>query len=191
MSYNLTGAITGGNITLSKAGITGLSGAAVTFSTSAVGGATGLTYLNAGIINYLANISTVAVPVNDASSNTAVAGTAASGAAFRPLVAQQAPAGYSPNLIYPGSAAVFVFGLDPSGNVRVAQGKVVSYTGNQSTPLPELPDWVTPFAYVVISFASSTVASWTFGTSLWNATGVIINTPVNVGILPPVDPIAP
>jgi hypothetical protein len=191
MSYNLNGAITGGNITLSKAGITGLSGAATTFSTSAVGGATGITYLNQGAINYVANLALQAVPVNDAGSVGAVLGTAASGQAFRPLVAQQAPAGYSPNLVYPGSACVFVFGLDANGSVRVAQGKVVSYAGNQSTPLPELPDWMTPFAYVVMSFTSATAASWTFGTGLWNATGLTINTPVNVGTLPPVDPVAP
>jgi hypothetical protein len=189
--YNLTGAASGGNITLVNAGITGLSGAAVTFATSATGGATGITYLSAGTAKYLANISSVAVPVNDAGSIGAVAGTAASGQSFRALVAQQSPPGISPNIIYPASASVFVFGLDPSGNVRVAQGKVVSYTGNQSTPLPELPDWMTPFAYVAISFTSTTPASWTFGTNFWNATGVTINTPVNVGLLPATDPIAP
>jgi hypothetical protein len=193
MSYNVGGALQGLTATLSNAGIAGLSGAAVTFSTSATGGATGIVWSNQGAIKFLANIAAVAVPVNDAGSSTAVPATAASGAAFRPLVAQQAPAGYSPNTIYVGSICCFVFGLDRAGNVRVAQGRVVQYSDTSalstSAPLPIVPDWMTPFAYAVIKLVSATAASWTFGTGLWNAAGITIDAPVNVSSVPAVDPI--
>ena len=181
------------NITLGKAGITGLSGAATTFSTSAAGGLTSLPYAIKGIIKTLANQSSAATPTNDASTSTAVAGTAATGSAFRPLVAQQTPAGYSPNIIYTGSACVFVFGVDTSGNVRVAQGPVAPYTDTSalSTPLqwPVLPDWFCPFSYAVIKLVSTTSASWVFGTNNWNSTGITIDTPVDITVIPQICPI--
>lgn len=185
---NLNGSIAGGNITLGKAGLTGLSGAASTITTSVTGGATSLTYMNQGRQYNKANLAGVATPVNDASTSLAVLGTAASGAAFRPLVAQQPPVGRT--TIYPGSVACFVFGFDTAGNLRVAQGEVVPYTdtsaGSTIVPMPQIPDWMTPFGYAVIKLVSATAASWTFGTSLWNATGVTIDTPVDVGVMPAV-----
>lgn len=188
MSYNLSGAAQGGNLTLANPAIGGLSGAAVTFTTT-----NAISYSNQGKIFSKAAIGATAVPTNDASTSTAVPGTAASGAAFRPLVAQQTPAGYSPNIVYAGSVACFVFGLDQAGNVRVAQGKVVPYTDTSalstSVPLPILPDWMTPFAYAVIKLVSATSASWVFGTNNWNTTGITIDAPVNVMAVPPVDPL--
>ena len=190
MSYNLTGAVQGGNLVLSRAGgatanISAVSGGATTFTIQNV------TYVNQGKLYFKATAAGVSAPTNDASSTLAIAGTAATGAAFRPLVAQQAPGGLT--TVYTGSACAFVFGLDPSGNVRVAQGKVVNYSdtsANSTTcPLPSVPDWFTPVAYTVIKLVSATATSWTFGTGLWNATGITIDTPVDVAALPAVDPL--
>lgn len=178
---NINGAIAGGNITLGKAGLTGLSGAATTISTGKA-----IDYLNQGRAYTKAAITGGATPTNDAGTPSAVAGTAASGAAFRPLVAQQAPAGLS--TVYTGSACVFVFGLDAAGNVRVAQGPVTQYSdtsaGSTVLQMPQCPDWMTPFSYTVIKLVSATAATWTFGSNNWNATGVTIDTPVDVGVLP-------
>ena len=188
MSTNLTGAAQGGNLTLNNAAISGLSGSAVTFSTT-----NAVPFSVGGKLFTKAAIGATAVPVNDASTVTASNAVAASGAAFRALVAQQTPPGYSANIIYAGSVACFVFGLDAAGNVRVAQGRVVQYSdtspASTTVPLPILPDWMTAFAYVVVKLVSATSASWTFGTSLWNATGVTIDPPVNIMAVPPTDPI--
>lgn len=169
--YNATGQLSGGNITLGNAGITGLSGAATTFSTGKA-----VDYLVKGAAYTKAAITAGATPTLDA----------ATGASFKPLVAQQAMAGYTtPNV---GSACVFVFGFDAAGATKVCQGPVVNYAdttaGSTLLQFPQIPDTVTPFAYAVVKLTSATAASWTFGTGNWNATGITIDTPVNVGILP-------
>jgi hypothetical protein len=176
MTQSITNAIAGGNLSLGKAGLTGLSGAATTISTGKA-----IDYLIHGAAYTKAAITGGATPTLDA----------ATGASFKPLVAQQAMAGYTvPNV---GSACVFVFCLDASGNLKVVQGPVSNYadTSAGSTPLqmPQLPDSVAPFAYAVIKLTSATAASWTFGTGLWNATGVTIDTPVDIGIMPARSPI--
>lgn len=190
MSYNINGALQGGSITLTRAGgatanISALSGAASTFTIQNV------TFSNQGKLYYKATASGAASPVNDASTASAVAGTAATGSAFRLLVAQQAPAGLT--TVYGGSACVFMWGLDPSGNVRVAQGRVVPYTdstaGSTSVPLPTFPDWFTPVAYCVVKLVSATAATWAFGSGLWNATGITIDTPVDLMTATAVDPL--
>lgn len=194
MTMNLNGAAVGGNLCLGKAGLTGLSGGATTFTIAAAGGATGLIYTIGGKYAPLkANAAGIATPVNDAGSALALNATAASGAAFRPLTTQQAIASSGLTMVQAGSACVFVFGLDAAGNVRVAQGKVVPYvdTSALSTicPLPVLPDWMTPFAYAVVKYTSATAQSWTFGAGLWNVAGITIDTPVDVMDVPAVDPI--
>lgn len=193
MTINANGGLIGGSLCLNKAGLTGLSGAASTVTTSAGGGATSLIYANQGKVFQKANLAGAASPVNDAGSALAVVGTAASGAAFRPLVTQQAITSTGSPAVQAGSACAFVFGYDQAGNLRVAQGRVVPYndTSANSTicPLPIVPDWLTAISYVVIKLVNASALSWTFGTSLWNATGVIIDTPVDVINLPAVDPI--
>ena len=187
MSYNLTGAAQGGNLTLANAAISGLSGAATTFTTTSP-----VSFTVSGKLFSKAAIGATAVPVNDAGTVLASNAVAASGSAFRALVAQQSP-GFSANIIYAGSVACFVFGLDAAGNIRVAQGRVVQYSdtspNSTTVPLPILPDWMTPFAYAVIKLVSTTAASWTFGTGLWNAAGITIDPPVNIMAVPPTDPI--
>jgi hypothetical protein len=194
MSYNLTGAITGGNVTLSKAGLA-LSGAGNTnYTTTAVGGASGIVAINQGAYQYVANVGATAAPTYDAASIGAVSGTANSGSIFRSLVAQQSPGG-GISASYANSGCVFVFGLDRAGNVRVAQGRVVQITdtttGSTPLPLPILPDWFTPFAYVTAKLVSATPASWVFGSGFWNATGLTLGTPVDIAVLPPTDPLSP
>lgn len=190
MSYNLTGAAQGGSFVLSRAGgatanISGLSGAAATYTIQNV------TYSNAGKLFYKATATGATTPTTNAASSTATAASASSGAAFVTQVAQQAPAGST--TVFTGSACVYVWGLDPSGNVRVAQGQLVNYTDTSANstrvPFPVVPDWFTPVAYVVIKLVSATAATWLFGTGLWNATGVTIDTPVDVVALPSVDPL--
>lgn len=170
---NLTGSIAGGNIVFGNAGLTGLSGAATTLTTGKA-----LDYLVQGKAYTKAAITGGATPTLDA----------ATGAAFKPLVAQQAPAGLS--TVYTGSACVFAFGFDAAGAVKVVQGPLVNYTdtsaSSTSLQMPQVPDTVAVFGYAVIKLVSATAASWAFGTGNWNATGVTIDTPVNVGVLPAV-----
>ena len=190
MSYNLTGSAQGGSFSLSRAGgatanISGLSGAASTYTIQNV------TYSNQGKLYFKATAAAVASPVNDAASAAALAAIAATGAAYRLLVAQQAPAGKT--TVFTGSACAFMFGLDALGNTRVAQGEVINYTDTSANstrcPLPTVPDWFTPVSYVVIKLVSATATSWQFGTGLWNATGVTIDPVVDLFTETAVDPL--
>jgi hypothetical protein len=183
--YNLTNAAVGGNLALGNAGLTGLTGAVATLSTSA------LAYLINGAFYAGSAQSGVAVPGYNAASAGAVSGNAASGLAVQPLVAQQALPGYETTLVQPGSASAFVLGFDKSGLLRIAQGKVVPYSVGASCPLPFLPDWFAPIAYFTVSLASATPTSWTIGTGLWNATGVTVSNISNIALLPSTDPVAP
>lgn len=173
---NITGSIAGGNIVLGNAGITGLSGAATTISTGK-----SVDYLIGGKAYTKGAITTGATPTTDANT----------GNAFKLLVAQQAPAGLS--TVYTGSACVFAFGLDAAGNLKVAQGPIVNYTDTSANStalqLPQAPDSVAVFAYAVIKLTSATAATWAFGSGNWNATGITIDTPVNVGVLPATPPV--
>lgn len=194
MTMNLNGGAVGGNLCLNKAGLTGLSGAATTVTIAATGGVTGVTYTVSGKYAPLkVNAAGLASPVNDAGSALALALVAASGAGFRPLVTQQPILSSGSTMTQLGSACTFVFGLDLLGNLRVAQGRVVPYndTSANSTvcPMPILPDWFTPITYAVIKLVNATAQTWTFGTGFWNATGVIIDAPVDVMDMTAVDPI--
>jgi hypothetical protein len=180
--YNLTDSATGGNQVFGKAGITGLSGAATTFSTANPTGGSGLMFSVRGISYYKADFSSAATPTNDASTwdiaaSPAIEATAATGSAFRPQLAN--------------TVCCYVFGVDKSGNARVAQGPIVAWTDTSANSTivqyPSLPDWITPFAYAVIK-GGATTTSWTFGTNNWNATGVVIDTAVNVSLLPGTPP---
>jgi hypothetical protein len=99
MRVSLDASLRGGNFCLTKAGLTGLSGGATTFSTGGT-----ITYANAGQAYTKVAFSSAATPTTDART----------AAAFVALTASQ--------------QCVFVFGVDTSGNVKVIQGKVVSST---------------------------------------------------------------
>lgn len=166
MSYNLTNAAQGGNFCFTNAGLSGLTGGVSTYST-------GSTSIQVSIKGVLPAVKT---QITGASAPTVdVAKTAFNGTSTA-FTAQNA-----------STAAVYVFTLDASGNVGVAQGPVKAWTDTSanSTALdfPALPDTVTPFAYVVIK-NGATGSAWTFGTGLWNATGVVVDPVVNVSLLP-------
>lgn len=82
------------------------------------------------------------------------------GAAFRPLVA--------------GQCAIFLYGLDAAGALRVAQGPTSvlgDVTGGLSAVhFPSLPDSLAPIGYLYAQAGSTLVGSWLFGTN--NLSGV-------------------
>jgi hypothetical protein len=175
MAYTITGGAFGGNQALSNYTLSGLTGAASTFTSVAT------TFAANGIIYTRAVNSSAASPTTD--GNT--------GLTFLPLIASR--------------ACVFVFGsngpaykTNNGANVTtqsnvVLQGQVVPWTDTSANstrcPLPSIPDAVTPMAYVVIKAGTTTVGNWVFGSSNWNATGITIDTVVNLNRLPPNDPL--
>lgn len=87
--------------------------------------------------------------------------------------------------------AVYVFGTDSSGAVKVAGSK--SYALDSSgefkvrPQFPPIPETMCPFGYFVI-LNGSTGSAWTLGSSNWTAAG-ITDTTTNCAVLPnrPVD----
>lgn len=166
MSYNLTNAAQGGNFCFTNAALSGLTGGVSTYST----GTTAIQVSIKGVLPAAkTQITGASAPTTDVAKNA----FNGSSTPFTPLTAS--------------TAAVYVFTLDASGAVGVAQGPVKAWTDTSanSTALdfPALPDTVTSFAYVVIKLGTTGTA-WTFGTSLWNATGVVVDSVVNVSLLP-------
>lgn len=70
-----------------------------------------------------------------------------------------------------GKKCVFVFSLNAAGTTGVSQGPL---TTGAVPEFPTLPDTEAPFGYLVVTAGATTVGSWTFGTSLWDATGVTV-----------------
>ena len=159
MSYNLNGAIQGGEVTLTTAGLTGLSGAASTYST----GATAMSYMADGKFLTKAQVSGGTTPTTDG----------VTGVAFKVQAAN--------------TVCAYLWSVDASGNHHVTQGPIVSYTdtsaGSTDVPLPGKPTGDAPFAYSVIK-NGATGSSFTFGTSNWNQTGITVDTPVNLCNIP-------
>lgn len=155
---------TGGNLVFSKAGLTGLSGAATTFSTAAAA----IQFANAGKMLSKAQVSGGATPTTDAVSGVA-----------NTLVANQ--------------AVCYAWCLDAAGTVKIVAGKVVAYTdttaGSTKVELPLVPSTLTPFSYSVVKAGSTTVGTWTLGTSNWNATGIVVDTPVDLFSWPSTPPL--
>lgn len=156
MSLNLQQAI-GGTFAIVSAALTGLSGAATTYTTSAFNS------VIRGVQRVKAAVAGGATPTTDANTGAAMT-----------LVANQ--------------AAVFVWGVNAAGTVQVIKGATVSYTdttaGSTEVKLPPIPDTFCPFAYVVIKAGATVVGTWTFGSSNWNATGIVVDTVVNLCTLP-------
>lgn len=177
MTINANGNLVGGNLCLAKAGLSGLAGAATTFSTTAA-------------VAY-------AIGGKFAASKGAVAGGATptvdvvTGAAFKPVQKNQ--------------GAVFVFTLDAAGNVGVAQGTLpVSPTttglqtnvddgGNFSLlpQFPALPDTLVAIGYAVVRATSAYAgAGFQFGAANWNTAGIVVTAPQDVMTLPAVPQVA-
>jgi len=150
--------LVGANFCAVKAGLTGLSGAATTFST----GATAVQYAVGGKAFTKATVTGGATPTTDAVTGTAITLTANQGRAV-------------------------VWCLDSAGAVKAVAGPVVNLdsAGNflLAPEFPAIPDTLTPFAYTLHKAGSTLSGTWTFGTSNWNTTGMT-HTVVDVLVLP-------
>lgn len=106
------------------------------------------------------------------------------GAAFTALTADQ--------------TCYFLWCLNSSGTVKVAQGEIVDGDPDVNVPLggsypsvPAVPAGCVPFAIQRVH-ADGTASAWTFGTSNWNATGIydVILNLAGLPIRPPVNAVA-
>lgn len=138
--------IVGGNYAVSKAGLTGLSGAATTFTTAAA-----VLYALGGKAYSKAAVAGGATPTVDGITGAAIT----------------VAAGYGTNVLWC---------LDSSGNVRAVQGSIekLDAAGKFKFAPPQfaiLPDTLTAFAYSVhVNLATGSL--FTFGVSNWNQTGM-------------------
>ena len=139
------------------AGLT-LTNGATTYSTS-----TAFNYANKGVVAAKGAIATTATPTTDGRTGAALAGIVA------------------------GQCTVLVWCVDGSG-VKVLQGGIgkCDAAGNitDAPQFPVIPDTLTPFAYSTHRTTSALAGTWTPGSSNWNATNMIVPTPVNVACLP-------
>lgn len=132
----------GGNYAASKAGLTGLSGAATTMTTAAA-----ILFAIGGKAFSKAAIAAGATPTVDAVTG-------------------------APITLAPGKGTNVLWCLDAAGNVRLVQGSVEDLDGAKFKYAPpqfaNLPDTLAPFAY---SIHTNTGAAFTIGVSLWNQAG--------------------
>lgn len=148
----------GGNYVTTKAGLTGLSGAATTFTTA---------------------VLLVFAILGKAFSKAAVAGGASptvDGVTGLPIT------------LVANKGTVVMWCVDAAGNIKAVQGTTepLDVSGNfiNSAPqFPVLPDTLAPFAYSVHKAGATAVGTWTFGVSNWNATGMT-HTAVDILSLP-------
>lgn len=127
------------------AALTGLSGAATTYSTSAFGFA-----LN-GDHFARAAVAGGVTPTTDGATGAA-------------------------NTLTANKARAFVWTVNAAGTIQVFAGPIVDWTDTSANstvcPLPNIPGNVTPFAAHTVQAGATTVGTWTFGSSNWNATGI-------------------
>jgi hypothetical protein len=149
MSSNLQDARSG-NFTLTFPALTGISGAATTYTTT-----------NAFSFSVKGDIFSKAAVAGGTTPTTNLKPDGTSGV-FTAITA--------------GKSCMFLWSVNAAGTVAVSQGPVVN-TDDISAKArgydwPQLPDTNTAFAYVLIAGASTVVGNWTFGASNWNATGI-------------------
>ena len=143
MSYNLTGAVYGGNVTLGKAGL-----AAGTTSTYSIG--TAFTYAIKGQLYSKGTVTNGASPVTDVNT----------GVAFKPLAAGQA-------CVFAFTVdAAGVVGVAQGPIASTAE--MVGGTG--AAQFPATSDAVQPFGYALVQADKTLASPWTFGVG--NLTGV-------------------
>lgn len=136
--------------------LTGLTGAATTHSSAAMAYA-----IRGRCFSHTAD-SGVATPATDAVTGTAIT-----------LVAGQ------------GRAVLWC--LDAADANRCVAGPVISLDAagafTDAPTLPQVPDTLCPVAITLHRAGSTTVGTWTFGVSNWNATG-LTHTVFNISTLP-------
>jgi hypothetical protein len=138
----------GGNLVLGKAGLTGLSGAATTYTLG-----TAIAYALYGKLYSKSTAAGAATPTTDAVTGAAIT-------------------------VKPGYGTNVLWCLDSAGNVKVVQGstELLDASGTFQFAAPQfanLPDTLVPFAYAVIKNVS-TGTLFTFGTSNWNQAGITV-----------------
>jgi hypothetical protein len=137
--------LVGAFIALAKAGLTGISGAATTFTTGVV-----VPYAINGKAYSKAAVAGGTTPVTDFVTGAAIT-------------------------LLANFGTVVVWALDAAGNVRVIKGSTepLDAAGNFLTApqFPNMPDTVTAFAYTVHKAGSTASGTFTFGVSNWNTTG--------------------
>lgn len=142
----------------SKAGLTGITGGATTFST----GSGGVTFAIRGKAYTKAQVSGGTTPTTDASDG-------------------------GPITLVKNQARAVVWCLDASGNVKVAAGPAVPLdaSGAYFAPpqFPSIPVDLCPFAYTIHKAGSTLSGTFTFGVSNWGTTGMS-HTVVDVCVLP-------
>ena len=144
-----------------KAGLTGISGAATTYST----GATTRSFAIAGKAYEKAQVSGGTTPTTEAKTGAAITLTSAN------------------------TARLITWSFDSSGNPKLHAGDIVSMdsSGNllKAAPLPTDIDLDTycPFAYVLLKAGSTFSGTFTVGSRNWNTTGMTY-TVVDVSTLP-------
>lgn len=144
---------------LGNAGLTGLSGAATTYSTSAVP-----VSIN-GVATTKAAVSGGTTPTTNSTSAAALTVTA-------PATGHK--------------AALVVWTVDTGGTERIrSDGFVTSLSGAEIIlDFPDIPATEVPFAYHTLKAGTTVSGTWTFGSSNWNATGMTVGTVVNCSMIP-------
>lgn len=136
-----------------------LTNGATTYSTS-----TAFNFSNQGAVYAKGTVVATATPTTDGRTGAALTGIVA------------------------GQCTVLVWCVDTSGTVKVLQGGIgkCDAAGNitDAPQFPVIPDTLTPFAYSTHRTTSALAGTWTPGSSNWNATNMIVPTPVNVACLP-------
>lgn len=153
MSLQLQGA-TGASMVVPQgatrgAALTGLSGAATTYSTSAVH-----LMLDGEWQALVAAKPGAATPTVDAIDG-------------------------SPLFVAPGKARAFVWMFDAAGTTKIAEGKQADYIGaveQTGLEIPAVPAGHVPFAVVTIACNPAKVGNFLVGVNNWNTTDVVIGT---------------
>jgi len=148
--------------------LTGLSGAATTFSTSAF------------VASFRSILKSVGAVAGGASATTDIV----TGKAFNALIGGGSVANA------PGQGCVFLWLIKNDGStMAVAQSNLVALDAQdnftwQPPNFPAVPDSFIPFAYSVIKAKNAaSAAGWLFGTNNWNVSGIGISV-ANLATLP-------
>lgn len=128
------------------AALTGLSGAATTFSTSAV-----QVIMDGEFLAPVAAVAGGATPTTDAATGLALS-------------------------VAPGRARGFLFCFNSAGAVRVLQSNSVAFNGVdvEGVEYPQPPTGFAPFAAVAIGVSPANGSAFNVGVSNWNTAGVTI-----------------
>lgn len=129
------------------AALTGLSGAATTYSTSAVH-----LMLDGEWQALVGAKTTAATPTTDALTGAALS-------------------------VAPGKAKAFVWVFDSAGTTKILQGKAADYIGaveQAGVEIPAVPPGHVPFAVLTIACNPAKVGDFLVGVNNWNTTDVVL-----------------